>query len=275
MEHQADDNRYTRGMADFVANLRYEDIPAEVRQRIKLLMLDSLGCALYGAELEWSRILQQRLGELDTTRMCAVWGTRQQLSAPHAALVNGTQVQGFELDDVHRTGHAARRFGGAARADRGDRNQHRHERQGIPDRRGRRLRNRAARRHLHGARAYRAGLALGRHVRCVFRRRGRRARTEARRGQDRARARHRRHAGRGLDGRAIRRDGQAHARRPLVAKRALRRAARGGRLHRHRQRVRERVWRLLHDVFALDRPLQDRRSHRRLRRACGRRWASR
>jgi 2-methylcitrate dehydratase PrpD len=104
MEHQADDNRYTRGMADFVANLRYEDIPAEVRQRIKLLMLDSLGCALYGAELEWSRILQQRLGELDTTRMCAVWGTRQRLSAPHAALVNGTQVQGFELDDVHRQG---------------------------------------------------------------------------------------------------------------------------------------------------------------------------
>jgi len=104
MEHQADDNRYTRGMADFVANLRYEDIPAEVRQRIKLLMLDSLGCALYGAELECSRILQQRLGELDTTRMCAVWGTRQRLSAPHAALVNGTQVQGFELDDVHRQG---------------------------------------------------------------------------------------------------------------------------------------------------------------------------
>jgi 2-methylcitrate dehydratase PrpD len=104
MEHQADDNRYTRGMAEFVANLRYEDIPAEVRQRIKLLMLDSLGCALYGAKLEWSRILQQRLGELDTTRMCAVWGTRQRLSAPHAALVNGTQVQGFELDDVHRQG---------------------------------------------------------------------------------------------------------------------------------------------------------------------------
>ena len=33
-----------------------------------------------------------------------MWGTRQKLSAPHAALVNGTQVQGFELDDVHRLG---------------------------------------------------------------------------------------------------------------------------------------------------------------------------
>src|SRR3954469_788941 len=103
--HEAnDDNRYTRGIAEFVSSLRYEDIPAEVLTRIKLLMLDSLGCALYGADLEWTRIMQKRLGELDTTRACAVWGTQQKLSAPHAALVNGTQVQGFELDDVHRQG---------------------------------------------------------------------------------------------------------------------------------------------------------------------------
>jgi aconitate decarboxylase len=105
MSHEAaSDNRYTRGIAEFVSALRYEAIPPEVIERIKLLMLDSLGCALYGADLEWSRILQQRLGELDTTQACAVWGTRQKLSAPHAALVNGTQVQGFELDDVHRQG---------------------------------------------------------------------------------------------------------------------------------------------------------------------------
>jgi 2-methylcitrate dehydratase PrpD len=33
-----------------------------------------------------------------------VWGTSQRLSAPHAALANGTLVQSFELDDVHRAG---------------------------------------------------------------------------------------------------------------------------------------------------------------------------
>ena len=104
MEHQNDNNPYTRGMAEFVATLRYDDIPADVRQRVKLLMLDSLGCAIYGAKLEWSKILQRRLGELDTTPACVVWGTRQRISAPHAALINGTQVQGFELDDVHRQG---------------------------------------------------------------------------------------------------------------------------------------------------------------------------
>ena len=105
MSHEATtDNPYTRGIAEFVSGLRYEAIPPAVLTRIKLLMLDALGCAIYGADLEWSRILQRRLGELDTTQACAVWGTRQKLSAPHAALVNGTQVQGFELDDVHRQG---------------------------------------------------------------------------------------------------------------------------------------------------------------------------
>jgi aconitate decarboxylase len=97
-------NPYTRGIAEFVSNLKYDAIPPEVLTRVKLCMLDSLGCAIYGANLEWSRILQRRLGELDTTRACRVWGTDQRLSAPHAVLANGTQVQGFELDDVHRQG---------------------------------------------------------------------------------------------------------------------------------------------------------------------------
>lgn len=105
MAHDAaTDNPYTRGIAEFVSGLTYEAIPETVRARIKLLMLDSLGAALYGADLEWTRILQDKLGQLDTTRSCAVWGTKLKLSAPHAALVNGTQVQGFELDDVHRAG---------------------------------------------------------------------------------------------------------------------------------------------------------------------------
>src|SRR5262245_21531910 len=97
-------NSYTRGIAGFVSGLAYDAIPREVRERAKLLILDSLGCALYGAHLEWCRILQRTLARLDRSSACAVWGTKQRLSAPHAALANGTQVQGFELDDVHRAG---------------------------------------------------------------------------------------------------------------------------------------------------------------------------
>ena len=89
---------YTRDIATFVSGLTYDKIPEEVRHRNKLLMLDSLGCALYGADLEWTRILQDKLSSIDSTRQCSVWGTNKKLSAPHAALVNGTQVQGFELE---------------------------------------------------------------------------------------------------------------------------------------------------------------------------------
>ena len=97
-------NTYTRGLAEFASRLRYEDIPAEVCGRLKLLILDALGCALYGASLEWCQIVRRTLANVDKSTACAVWGTRERLSAPHAALANGTQVQGFELDDVHRAG---------------------------------------------------------------------------------------------------------------------------------------------------------------------------
>ena len=52
---------HTRRIAEFVSRLSYEQIPAEVRERLKLLILDSLGCAIYGADLEWCRILRETL----------------------------------------------------------------------------------------------------------------------------------------------------------------------------------------------------------------------
>jgi aconitate decarboxylase len=97
-------NPHTRRIAAFVSQLRYEQIPSTVCERLKLLVLDSLGCAIYGAHLEWCRILRETLEQSDKTRDASIWGTDRKLSSVHATLVNGTQVQGFELDDVHREG---------------------------------------------------------------------------------------------------------------------------------------------------------------------------
>ena len=98
------ENQYTRAIAAFVSQLTYDRIPAAVRERLKLLVLDSLGCAIYGAQLEWCRILRETLERIDRTKGASIWGTDRKLSSAHAALVNGTQVQSFELDDVHRVG---------------------------------------------------------------------------------------------------------------------------------------------------------------------------
>jgi len=103
-EHNGGDNVHTRAMAEFISALSYDAIPQAVRERIKLLILDSLGCAIHGAHLPWCGILCSALAKVDTTSTTSVWGTSVRLSSPHAALINGTQVQGFELDDVHRRG---------------------------------------------------------------------------------------------------------------------------------------------------------------------------
>jgi aconitate decarboxylase len=97
-------NSHTRRIAEYISQLRYDRIPAAVRERLKLLILDALGCGIYGAQLQWCRILRETVEGVDKTRDTSIWGTDRKLSSVHAALVNGTQVQGFELDDVHREG---------------------------------------------------------------------------------------------------------------------------------------------------------------------------
>src|SRR5260370_20916486 len=84
-------NPYTRRIAEFVSGLRYENIPTEVRERLKLLILDSLGCAIYGAHLEWCRILRETLQQVDKTPATSICRTNRRPPSPHAPPVNGTQ----------------------------------------------------------------------------------------------------------------------------------------------------------------------------------------
>lgn len=104
MSQDVSDNKVSRTMAEFISDLSYDNIPTHVLERTKLIMLDAFACGLYGARLEWAQILQKTMAPLDQTPACTIWGTRQRLSAPSAALINGTQVQGFELDDAHHGG---------------------------------------------------------------------------------------------------------------------------------------------------------------------------
>ena len=98
------DNRYSMGIAHFVSNFELSNVPNEVKHRAKLLFLDSIGCGLYGARLEWTQKLITALQKVDHTKSCSILAGQERLGALHAALINGTQIQGFELDDVHRKG---------------------------------------------------------------------------------------------------------------------------------------------------------------------------
>jgi 2-methylcitrate dehydratase PrpD len=92
----------TRELARFGAALRYEDIPAGVIARIKLSLLDSLGCCLYGATLPWTRKVAELAEAEQAHPVATLIGLGRRTSPALAALVNGTSGHAFELDDIHK-----------------------------------------------------------------------------------------------------------------------------------------------------------------------------
>ncbi len=91
----------TGQLVNWVAGLALDSVPRIVVERAKHLLLDGIGCALIGAQLPWSRIATNAVVDLEGGEDAVVIGTGKSTSAPAAAVLNGTFIQGFELDDVH------------------------------------------------------------------------------------------------------------------------------------------------------------------------------
>lgn len=92
----------TRDLARFAAGLRYEDLPHEVVERMKLSILDSIGCCLFGATLPWTQKVAA-LAEIEGAQpVASLMGMGKRSSVSLAVLVNGTAGHAFELDDIHK-----------------------------------------------------------------------------------------------------------------------------------------------------------------------------
>lgn len=98
-------SQYTRGLAEYIAGTKFEDLPQDVVEHTKLLVLDTVGAGLLGVDLEWSERLRDGIFGIEGNGDASVWGTNRKLSAPAAAMVNGTAIHGFEIDDVGAGGH--------------------------------------------------------------------------------------------------------------------------------------------------------------------------
>lgn len=91
----------TKTLAQFAVGTAYADLPADVVALAKRCILDSLGCGLYASNRPWTRAVAAVVAALGQAPRAAVWGTTLRADPTGAALVNGTSVQGFELDDCH------------------------------------------------------------------------------------------------------------------------------------------------------------------------------
>ena len=92
----------TRDLARFGSALSYEDLPQDVIERIKLCVLDSIGCTLFGATLPWTKKLADFALSEGARPLASLIGMGHKTSVSLAALVNGTGGHAFELDDIHK-----------------------------------------------------------------------------------------------------------------------------------------------------------------------------
>ena len=95
-------------LAEYAAELRYRDLPAEVVRRAKECIADTVAAIICGSALPWSRIViryAERTGPGGKSRILGSAGAAVQANA--AALANGALAHAFELDSLTRPGAGA------------------------------------------------------------------------------------------------------------------------------------------------------------------------
>ena len=91
-------------LSNFSANLKYEDIPEEVLDHMKEVMLDCYGCGLFGSTTPWMKTYRDVLENMSDRREAFIWGTDRKTSVVNAMMLNGSAINSFELDDTHTDG---------------------------------------------------------------------------------------------------------------------------------------------------------------------------
>ena len=101
MDNRDEFGEYTWTLAEHASTFKAAELSSAARERIKLLILDGIGCGIFGAQLPWSRLLLDVLKSMDGYGQAHVWCSDGGFSPDHAALLNGSYIQSFELDDYN------------------------------------------------------------------------------------------------------------------------------------------------------------------------------
>lgn len=92
----------TATLARFAANLRFDDLPAEVVERTQILFLDLAGIIVRAQELDSSLAMKAALRDLELTRgSLRVFGSDETWTPEAAALLAGATAHSLDFDDTH------------------------------------------------------------------------------------------------------------------------------------------------------------------------------
>jgi 2-methylcitrate dehydratase PrpD len=91
----------TRALAERAIALRYDELPAPVRELAGQCILDYLGVAIAGSQDPLVRILLDEMAEAGGSPQSSIIGHSERLPVVSAALVNGSAAHALDYDDVN------------------------------------------------------------------------------------------------------------------------------------------------------------------------------
>ena len=95
---------YTQQLSEYTANLKFEDLPPEVVERAKMILLQTIGVSLAAKN---TAITQKALKMAEEANggnggPTSVWGTGKKMGAINAALALGTMSDALDWEDCSR-----------------------------------------------------------------------------------------------------------------------------------------------------------------------------
>lgn len=92
---------FSRQIAEFAVNLKYEDLPKEVVNEVKRYLYDSVGCAYGGYHTKDVNILRDIYKEMGGNSQAALIGFGDKMPAVNAALVNSLMIRALDFNDIY------------------------------------------------------------------------------------------------------------------------------------------------------------------------------
>jgi 2-methylcitrate dehydratase PrpD len=91
---------FTKTLANWIVDLRYEDLPTEVVPWVKAAVTDYFAVALAGCPAEGLKLLRKQVWSQYATGKATIIGDTARMSEEAAALYNGTMAHWEEYDDA-------------------------------------------------------------------------------------------------------------------------------------------------------------------------------
>jgi 2-methylcitrate dehydratase PrpD len=92
----------TRELATFGQSLTLDAIPANVLQKAKEAIIDTVGVCIFGSTLPWGRMVIDYARLYGSGGTGSILGTEAKVTTPFAALANGVLGHAFELDNLRQ-----------------------------------------------------------------------------------------------------------------------------------------------------------------------------